>query len=141
VIIRPDAPDERAYVVSFIASRIRTTPEALVGAMPFEVLAAVGRDGTLKGAVLYTNFRGPSIEMTCAGTPGWLTRPHLREFFGYPFNQLGVRRVTGIVHRKNKHARNINERLGFKLEGVCRHGFKDGDACVYGMTRADCRWI
>jgi RimJ/RimL family protein N-acetyltransferase len=141
VIVRPDTPEDRAFVVSYIAGKIRTTPEALVGQMPFEVLAAVGSDGSLLGAVLYTNFRDQSIEMTSAGTPGWLTRTHLREFFGYPFNQLGVRRVTGIVHRKNKHARNINERLGFKLEGVCRHGFKDGDAMIYGMLKQECRWI
>lgn len=141
MIVRPDTPEDRAFVISYIAGRIRTTPEALVGQMPFEVLAAVGSDGRLVGGVLYINFRGPSIEMTSAGEPGWLTKGNLRSFFGYPFNQLGVRRVTGIVHRKNKHARDINERLGFKLEGVCRHGFKDGDAMIYGMLKQECRWI
>ena len=109
--------------------------------MPFEVAAAVNGQGVILGAVLYTNFRRCSIEMTSAGAPGWLTRGNLRGFFSYPFEQLGCRRVTGIVHRKNKHARQINERLGFKLEGICRHGFPDGDACVYGMIRKDCRWI
>jgi RimJ/RimL family protein N-acetyltransferase len=141
VIVRPDTPEDRAFVVSYIAGKIRTTPEALVGQMPFEVLAAVGSDGSLLGAVLYTNFRDQSIEMTSAGEPGWLSRGNLRAFFSYPFGQLQVRRVTGIVHRKNKHARNINERLGFKLEGVCRHGFKDGDAMIYGMLKQECRWI
>jgi hypothetical protein len=142
MIIRPDSPDDRAFVLAFIAKKNRSTPNDLIGDMPYEILAATNAERTkLLGAVLYINYRGPSIEMTSAGEPGWLTRTHLKAFFDYPFNQLGVRRVTGIVHRKNRHARKINERLGFKLEGVCRHGFKDGDACIYGLIRNDCRWI
>ena len=133
-------PEERTFLVSYIAAKLKLTPRDVVGDMPFEAIAAVKR-GKVLGVVLYVNFRGPTIEMTCAGEPGWLTREHLRGFFAYPFEQLKVRRVTGIVHRKNKHARSINERLGFKLEGVCKHGFEDGDACVYGMIKQDCRWI
>lgn len=136
---RSDA--DRAFLVTYIAGKLKMTPHDLVGAMPFEVMAAVQPPKGVIGAVLYINFRGPSIEMTCAGEPGWLTRSNLRAFFAYPFEQLKVRRVTGIVQRKNKHARQINERLGFKLEGVCKHGFDDGDACVYGLTKQDCRWI
>jgi hypothetical protein len=79
--------------------------------------------------------------MSCAGDPGWLTRKSLRAFFHFPFVQLKCRRVTGIVHRKNKRARDVNERMGFRLEGVCKHGFETGDAIIYGMTRAECRWI
>lgn len=140
MILRAATPEDQSVLVSYIAGRLRVSAFDLVGQMPFEAAASIVRN-QLMGAVLYTNYRGPSIEMTCAGEPGWLTRTHLREFFAYPFLQLGCRRVTGIVHRKNKHARKINERLGFKLEGVCRHGFENGDACVYGLTREDCKWI
>lgn len=108
--------------------------------MPFEV-AAVVNGGAVRGVVLYINYRGASIEMSCAGEVGWLTRRALAAFFSYPFVQLKCRRVTGIVHRKNKRARDLNERLGFRLEGVCKHGFETGDAIIYGMTRAECRWI
>jgi len=108
--------------------------------MPYEVFAAIGND-KIKGAVLYINYRGPSIEMACAGEPGWLTKSHIAQFFAYPFLVLKCRRITSIVHRKNKVARSMNERLGFKLEGVCKHGFDDGDACIYGMVRAHCKWI
>jgi RimJ/RimL family protein N-acetyltransferase len=140
MIVPARSKEDRAYLVSYIAEKLNITERDLVGDMPFEIIGAV-RFGRVIGAVLYINYRGPSIEMTCAGEPGWLTREHLKAFFSYPFEQLGVRRVTGIVHRKNKHARDINERLGFKLEGVCRHGFDDGDACVYGLLKRDCKWI
>lgn len=141
MIIRPEASDDRAYVVSYIAEKIRTTPDALVGQMPFEVLAAVGSDGRLLGGVLYVSFRRTDIETHWAGETGWLSRAHLRGFFSYPFDQLGVRRVTGIIHRKNKTARKIAEKIGFKLEGVCRHAFENGDAMIYGMLKPECRWI
>jgi RimJ/RimL family protein N-acetyltransferase len=141
VIVRPDTPEDRAFVVSYIAGRIRTTPEALVGQMPFEVLAAVGSDGRLIGGVVYVSFRRTDIETQWAGEPGWLTRANLRGFFDYPFHQLGVRRVTGIIHRKNKTARKIAEKIGFKLEGVCRRAFENGDAMIYGIIKEECRWI
>ncbi len=108
--------------------------------MPFEVWAVV-KGAAIRGVVLYTNYRGASIEMSCAGEPGWLTRKSLRVFFDYPFVQLKCRRVTGIVHRKNKRSRDMCERLRYRLEGVCKHGFETGDAIIYGMTRAECIWI
>lgn len=142
MIVPARTNEEKQFLLQFIASKIRNaTPQSLVGEMPFEVAASVSSKGMILGSVLYTNYRCGSIEMTQAGTPGWLTRENLRVLFSYPFEQLGCRRVTGIVHRKNKHARQINERLGFKLEGISRHGFPDGDACIYGLIRKDCRWI
>ncbi len=127
--------------VAYIAERLCETPEDLIGTMPFEVLTAVGADAKVKGAVLYGNYRNVSIEMTCAGEPGWLTRGNLRVFFGYPFDQLKCRRVTAIVHSANAASQSMCERLGFKREGLCEHGFADGDAVIYGMIKSNCRWI
>lgn len=141
MIVAPKTPEDEMACVRFIATKMREAPEDMVGDMPFSVLASVSPTGDFLGAVLYTNYRDESIEMSCAGTPGWMTKGNLRGFFGFPFGDLMCRRITGIVHRKNKTARKINERLGFKLEGVCRHGFKDGDAMIYGMIKKECRWI
>jgi RimJ/RimL family protein N-acetyltransferase len=109
--------------------------------MPFEVLAAVSDSGQLLGGVIFISYRRTDIETLWAGEPGWLTRGNLRSIFTYPFEQLGVRRVTGIIHRKNKQARKIAEKIGFKLEGVCRQAFNNGDAIVYGIIKQECRWI
>lgn len=140
MIVPARSPEDRGGLVAWIAERVREQPDTLVGAMPFEVAAAV-ESNKIKGAVLYSNYRGVSIEMTCAGEPGWLTKGNLRGFFSYPFEQLKCRRVTAIVHADNARSRDLVERLGFKSEGVCRDGFADGDACIYGMIRSDCRWI
>lgn len=141
MIVPARTDDERWFLVSYIARKLRMdNPRDLVGDMPFYVVGVVVRD-ELKGAVIYTNYRDGCCEMSCAGEPGWLNRADLATLFGHPFHTLECRRVTGIVHRKNKKARSLNERLGFRLEGVCRRGFKTGDAVIYGMLREDCRWI
>ena len=93
--------------------------------------------------VLYNDHRpNINISMHVAGTGHWLSRTALDVFFSYPFIDLGVRRVTGFVTRKNKKARRLNEKLGFVQEGCIRQAAYNGDhLMVYGMLRKDCRWL
>ena len=135
-----ETPGARAYLAHYIAARTGETAEGLTGPFWYAVLGAVQND-RITGAVMFNLWRGPSVETHWAGDPGWLTALHLRQIFDYPFNVLGVRRVTGIIRKANLRARDSAERIGFKLEGVMRHGFDDDDACVYGMTRGQCKWI
>lgn len=141
MIVAAETHDEKQAVVAYIADRLGASPEDMVGAMPFEVVATMSRDGRLKGAVLYTNYRSDCIEMTCAGEPGWLTRDAVKAFFAYPFVQLGCRRVSALAARNNKASRALAEKLGFKLEGVIRQGFTTGDAMLYGLLKTECRWL
>ena len=61
--------------------------------------------------------------------------------FDYPFNQLGVNRITGLVAKKNKEARRFDEHLGFKYEGNMRHALADDDMLIYGMLKRECKWL
>lgn len=141
MIIRAASTEDRARLLAYLSEKLRELPHDLVGDMPFEIIATA-KGSCITGAVLYLNFRRQSIEMHCAGEPGWLTRPHLRELFGYPFEQLGCLRVWGVAHRKNKKARHLNERLGFKVTGVLDDEFGVGqDGILYSMKRSQCRWI
>ena len=74
--------------------------------------------------------------------PQWATRAVLRHLFRLAFVERGLVRLTCRIERRNRHARLLVERLGFRLEGVMRMAF-DGvnDACIYGMTRDGCRWL
>jgi RimJ/RimL family protein N-acetyltransferase len=122
-----------------------------MGAPPQVDYEAIGvvRDGVMIGGVIYTEWREVrpgsdehDIRMHCVGEPGWLTKTTLRAIFSYPFLQLRCIRVTGIVTKSNRRARDMNERLGFKLEGKIEDGFGTGrDGIIYGMRRQDCRWI
>lgn len=70
-----------------------------------------------------------------------VTRRILKEVFAYPFTQLGLRRVTGLVPASNVPALAFDMRLGFRQEGRKIHGAGDEDEIVLGMTRENCRWI
>lgn len=98
----------------------------------------------LLAGVVYTNhsFDGANIDMSIASiSPRWCSRTVLGALFAYPFEMLKVRRATAITGRKNKIARDFLRRLGFREEGIARHGFARDDAVIHGMLKAECRWI
>lgn len=112
----------------------------------YEAIGVV-RDGQIVGGVLYHNFHeiAPGqhdIMMSAAGQPGWLTKATLKAFFSFPFHDLACVRITTITAKTNRKARNLNERLGFKIEGVLRDGRGVGrDSIAYSMLKRECRWI
>ena len=127
-------------VAAFVKTRIPQVGEA--GFKEYTALGVV-RNGKMLGGVVYHAYSGFDIQASYAfDSPSWASRPVLRTLFAYPFVQLGCVRMTGIASRKNKHARDMMDRLGFKLEGVHRKA-ADGkvDAISYGMLKNECRWI
>lgn len=125
----------------YIASRIGTTAGEMFGDQPFFAIGFASENSQLLGAVAFNNFVWPDVHIHQAGRPGWLTRQSLRTIFEYPFEQLECRHVTGLIPAGQARARDITERAGFRLEGILREAHKDGDLCVYGMTRDECGWI
>lgn len=100
-------------------------------------------DNKLVAGVIYNNYRGHDIQLTAyAKDTRWLSKKHLQELFKYPYTQLGCIRTTAVTGRNNRRTRKLLEGLGYRLEGVCRKGL-DGkqDAIVYGMLKADCKWL
>lgn len=132
---------QKAMLVKYLCDKIGIEAESLVGNMPYEGVAIVRRE-RFAGAVLYTNFRGNSIEMCWAGEPGWVTREHLREMFAYPFIRLGCLRASGCVKRSNNVSRKFAKDIGCREVGVLEHEYGPGeDGILYTITRDKCRWI
>lgn len=141
MIVPAQTSDERIALVAYMASKMGSTPEAIVGQAPFEVVAVVNQ-GKPCGAVLYTNYRESFIEMACAGEPGWLTKANLRSLFYYPFVQLGCYTVITTFKRRHPTSRKFNEKLGFVTLGVIESGISRGeDTILNTMTRPQCRWL
>jgi hypothetical protein len=115
----------------------------IVGAGEEYQAIGVERDGELLAAVLYTLQTERDIVMTVAAKPGrkWLSHAFLRVAFGYPFVQLGLRRVSAFVPSTNRAALLLNRHLGFVAEGIMRGAAEDGDMWVLGMLRHECRWL
>lgn len=98
------------------------------------------RKGILAGGVVFSMYSGANICIACA-LDAPLTRRFMRAIFYYPFLQLKCRRVTALVNAQNLSSRELVEHAGFKEEGCMREATPDDDVIVYGMTRAECRWI
>ncbi len=107
----------------------------------------VMEDGRPIAGVAYFRHTKGDVQMAVAAEPGarWLTKANLEVFFGHVFYPppLGMskRRCTAIVHKRNKKAREFDERLGFIMEGKHPKAFPKDDAISYGMLAENCRWV
>lgn len=102
------------------------------------------KDGKLLGGVVYSDFteRGGSISMHMAGfQPGWADRTMVWAAFFYPFVQLDCQKVFGRVREDNRAALDYNIRLGFKVEFLLQHVYKDCGMFLLSMYRDECRWL
>jgi RimJ/RimL family protein N-acetyltransferase len=110
----------------------------------YTAIGLVDERGTLLAGVMYDNYVKHNIHIHIAAEPGkqWMTKTYLTECFRYPFEQLKVARLTGLVAASNWDARRFDEHLGFRHEGVIRHGMPDGDDVIlYGMLKSECRFL
>ena len=112
--------------------------EGLLG-IKFERYQTVGVlvDGKLAAVAVYHNYRQPDIQISFVSTtPRWAMPAAVRYITrGYPFDELGAKRLTAIVRKKNRRVRRFLEGVGFKLEGVHPRAFPDGDAMTYGLLK------
>lgn len=133
-------------VIDWVAERVRRFPRRLIAA------TAIGFErpnGELGCGVVYQNFcrdldgKPNEVEQTLAfDNNAGLTGPGmLRVAFGYPFGQLGVRRLTTYVASDNEKSLNVVRRLGYVHEGTLRDAVHPGiDFLIYGMKRDECRF-
>lgn len=98
------------------------------------------KDGELLAVVSYAHYTGHDIEMglLVEGSP---PKGFVKAAFAYPFKQLGCLRVTAEIATKNDRMLRLIERFGFRKEGVKRSGLPDDDYILFGMTRAECRYL
>ena len=134
--------DDRVRVANWVSER---TPYIDEFDVFDENLQAIGftKNNRIVCGVVYTDYRGRDIQMHCAcDDPSIWTRENISLCFEYPFNQLGVVRVTAPVPSTYERALSINQRLGFQVEGVLRDFIEqDVDVVLLGMMRHECKWI
>lgn len=110
--------------------------------IPHNTGIAIEDESGLVAGIMYDGYTGASISMhSRVDNAKKVTREWLRQIFDYPFNQLKVKRVTGLVSSANERAIKTNEHLGWKRETTLADYFPDGDGIVYIMRREDCRWL
>jgi RimJ/RimL family protein N-acetyltransferase len=101
---------------------------------------------TLKGGVIFTEYRGGSIQVHVgAFRSRWASPAMLYLTFQYPFVICKVKKLIGLVPESNIRARNLNLHLGFKIEHTVDDVFNWPDApngmYIMSMLRENCRFL
>lgn len=111
---------------------------------PLTSIGITSDSGNIVGVAIFNNYRQNDIEITfITSTPKWATPGNIRAIIGYPFRQLGVKRMTAITDKSNKKSRKLLTGLGFVLEGVHPYAARDcTPACTYGLYAKNAeKWI
>lgn len=100
----------------------------------------------LKGGVLFSDWMGGSVQIHMAGfRKNWVSKSMLYLAFNYPFVQLNVKKLVGLVPEWNYRARNSNLRLGFQIEykvdDIFNHKNLDNGMYLMTMRKEDCKWL
>lgn len=107
------------------------------------ITIGVARNDEIVAVAVYNNWRPPNIEITfVTSTPRWASRENIRLILGYPFLQLGCKRISAMTAIDNDKAQAFLQRLGFKPEGFHPDALPSGDAVSYGLLWPQAqRWI
>ena len=93
-------------------------------------------------ACFYEGCNGASILVHLAGVgKKWMNREFLWFCFYYPFEQLGLNKVIGLVKSDNLACQKLVEHLGYVLEATLKEAAPKGDLLIYTMTKDQCRWL
>ena len=89
--------------------------------------------------ILYEDYNKANVMIHVASQGTWDSPEFLHIIFDYPFNQLGVKRITGPIASNNTRAIALAERFGLEYETKLVDAHPDGDILIYKMTRERCK--
>lgn len=103
---------------------------------PCQALGVVSAGGQIAGGVVFHGWNKHycSMEVSCAAESAkWLSRRIITGILSYPFEQMGVVRLSSVTRPDDRRTRHVLEALGFKFEGVGRRVFGDHDGASYSL--------
>lgn len=124
-------------ISKWVAARTGGTHDGLGTSIGLE------KNGDLIAGVVYDGYNGRSICMHVAsdGSKHWMNREYLRVCFDYPFRQLKVNKILGLVDSTNTAALAFDKALGFVLEAEIPDAGPVGNLCILSMSPSGCRWL
>lgn len=107
---------------------------------------AVSDGNQITCIVVYSKYDGYQCEIALVSIkPTWATRTTIAMLLGYPFQQLGCKRINLICRQDNQKAISLAERLGFTREtneeGLRSYCPDGTNVHILGMLKSECRWI
>lgn len=97
-------------------------------------------DGQIVAVASYANCNGASVYVHLA-IDGRLTPEFLWFGFYYPFEQLKVNKLIGLVESTNTKALRLDLHFGYVHEATIKDAAPGGDMLILTMTRAQCRFL
>jgi len=99
---------------------------------------------TVRGGAVYTDYTGPggSVHIHLGGRWTAPPRDFIWALFDYPFNQLGVETLIGVISEQNERVLSIALRVGFCPEGRILRALPGGiDQLILTARRDTCMWL
>jgi hypothetical protein len=105
--------------------------------------SAIGKiaNGKIVAGVLFQCWNGVNITEHIAAEGNWADRTFLHAIFSYPFEYLGVKRITVSICESNKKSIALVEKMGFIIEARLRGATSAGDLLIYRMFREECKYL
>lgn len=124
-----DGPRVGAWVVAQTGGQFREDAVAI----------GLEKDGEVVAGAVFDSYNGASIMAHVAATQ--VNRSWLHMIHHYPFAQLGVNCVIGVVSSANDKALRFDTHLGFvevaRIPGAC----PDGDMVILVMQKENARYV
>jgi len=103
------------------------------------------KDCLLGGIIVnaYTGIGGSCELHVCSFRSNWASKTLLYHGFHYPFVELKVRKIIGLVPESNWRAYRLDTHLGFKEEAYITDvfPFEPSGYYVLSMYKEDCKWL
>lgn len=130
-------PLQNAFTAAWVAQKIWGTDETFCK----HASMSVWRGGHLIGGVIFHEFQPDcgTIEMSCAGDAGWLTRRVVNDAMRFCFDMLGVQMVLGRARADNAAALKM-DRILYADEYVIPRMF-GRDCAGHVFTLTDEQWL
>lgn len=102
----------------------------------------IEENGELVAGFLYDQYREKSIGLHVAIKDGYFFKKEdLRICFSYPFYQLNVNKIIGMIDSSNKKCINFCKRVGANIEVIIKDASKNGDLVVVSLKKENCKFI
>ena len=139
MLIVADSPELKELAAEILLKEIGVQPSADQQA----IFWANPETKVIEWCIGFTAFIGKTCQIHVVNfNKKYTPRKLLWATFDYPFRQLGLESLIGIVNSNNKDAMKYDQNLGFKevhrFEGMHDDG---GDIVVFELRKENCRFI
>lgn len=99
--------------------------------------------GKIVAVSMWAGFNGASVysHIAIEGTLNKEFFEFLWFSFYYAFEQLGVKKIIGLVEASNDKALKLDKHLGYEIEATIKDASPTGDLHILTITKSQCKYL